>query len=231
MKQWIESRGFFSGVILTLIIILILVIACTIIFKTGVPTFSDFKEIGESIKVNVEWVAIIVGGLWAYRLFVKNRKEFPYATIEHNIEYWYLEDGKIYLTMIVTVKNSGEVRLPLTSGIISVQQVLPLHSHIRWPLREANEDNLKDGKVKNLFITEDRQAGMEIDWPEIGYRSLVWPKGDIQLEPGESEELQFDFILENTIQTVKIVSYIENKYRKQKSGWTKTTMFNFRRRL
>lgn len=130
------------------------------------------------------------------------------------------------MSVIVTLTNAGNVLLPLTSGKIYIQQVRPLFPEHQVLIEKADESTLAEGRVDGLFKLD----GMEMAWYEQGYREPAWPNGEISIEPGESEELQYDFLLDGAIQTVKVISYFKNEKRKdQEAGWTKTTMYNLQK--
>lgn len=183
----------------------------------------SFKDWVEIFKAFVESVGIIIAGWWTYHLFVKNRMEYPYPKIEHNITHWPLGDGKVYLSVIVTVTNVGNVLLTLKSGKVIVQQIRPLLDDLRTLVKEASGDALREGKIESLFQEENSQ----IAWCELGYRQSIWGDKEVEIEPKESEEIQYDFILDEAIQTVRVISYFRNEKRGEPEvGWRLTTVYD-----
>jgi hypothetical protein len=128
--------------------------------------------------------------------------------------------------VIVTVTNAGNVLLPLKSGEIFLQQIRPFHPGYQRFVDGASKQDLREGNVKDLF-KPDR---MEIAWHELGYRKSRWANKEVQIEPGETEELQYDFLLlDDTIETIKVISYFKNETRKDReAGWTKTTVYDLK---
>jgi len=186
-------------------------------------TLSIIKELGESLKPSVEIIAIIIAGIWSYKLFLKNRVDYPYPTVRHDITHWCLPNNKLYLSVIVTVTNAGNVLLPLESGKVLVQQIHPLLSELQTLIDDAEQDALGEGKIPGLFHENTTQ----IAWRELGYREFQWDKGEITIEPGESEEFQYDFILENTVRTIKVITYYKNiKRKKSEAGWKLTSIYD-----
>ncbi|MBT4643000.1 MAG: hypothetical protein HOC09_29685 [Deltaproteobacteria bacterium] len=189
------------------------------------PSIDDIKEIGESFKPLVEITAIVLAGLWSYRLFIKNRTEYPFAELSHSITHVNLGDGHNYLALTITMKNSGNVLLELLSGMVIVQQIRPLRDDLKNMIHNADHMHLREGNVPDLF--HDRKS--KITWREIGFRGLDWEKGEIKIEPGETEEFQYDFILDDGIQTVKILTYFKNiKMRRREIGWRLTDLYDLK---
>lgn len=215
-------------ILVWIVAILFLIILTTIILNytnTPFPTICNIKVFGESISPIVEIVAIIVAGLWSYRLFIKNRTEYPFAEQEHKISHWNLENDTLYLSVIVSLKNSGNVLLELDSSKVFVQQVRPFLNELKEMMNNAEIKDIREGKVQGLFQTK----GMQIAWRELGYRETSWERGEVIIEPGEREEFQFDFILDSKIQTVKVISYFRNvKIGRPELGWTKTSMYDLK---
>ena len=84
------------------------------------------------INIYAPTVAIVVGGLWAYWRFVRERDRYPRVTLEAGIEQvaWFGDERIIRVT--VSVRNEGTVRL-----------VIP---GMRYTLRTLREgDPLEDG--------------------------------------------------------------------------------------
>lgn len=223
----ISSRKFYLiavGFILCLVIVFGISILL-FVFNSQSPTLTTIKEIGESFKPIVEIVAIVIAGLWAYRIFIKNRVEYPFGEIKHNISHWHLEENKVYLSVIVTIKNAGNVLLEIESGRIYIQQVRPLLDDLKGLIQNADLQNLREGKVENLF----HDKGSKISWRELGYREPHWGNGEISIEPGETEEFQYDFILDRSVQTVRVITYFRNiKFRKPEIGWRLTAMYDLK---
>jgi hypothetical protein len=191
---------------------------------TPQTTPSQFKDWVAVFKAVVEIIAIVMAGLWTYRLFIKNRVEYPYPQIKHTITHWPLANDKIYLSVIVNITNAGNVLLPLVSSKVFVRQIRPMLGDLQALVEKASSSELREGKVEGLF----HEDGREITWRELGYRESAWGKGDLEIEPGENEELQYDFILNGTIETIKVISYFRNvKKGEPEVGWWLTTVYDF----
>ncbi len=154
--------------------------------------------------------AIVVGGIWAYLLFIRRRQKYPRAALTHHIvhrriSHDELPDDKVLLRVGLVIENPGEVLLSLISGETRVQQVEPWP---KWFLEKVKngEDPVEEGQT-------------EVNWPyagEPGERLLQFEKKEREVEPGEKDEIHFDFVLTAECEAVLVYTYIQNQ---AKLGW------------
>jgi len=175
----------------------------------------SLKDTVDIIKEFFTTLAIIVGGIWSYMLFVKKRQKFPRANISHQISHIPISNNKILLSIRTTISNTGDVLLSLESGINRVQQILPLSGEMLDSINKG-KDPVPSGKT-------------EIDWPLIGERNLNWEKGKFEIEPGENDKICCDFIIDKNVQIVSVYSYLKNiKKHCRDIGWGLTTIYNLK---
>jgi len=161
-----------------------------------------------SISVNIASIAaIIVGGFWTYLLFVKRRSRHPHVNLSQDVTFKPLQNGKVLLNVEVKISNVGAVLVSLRGGEITVSQVSPLNQ----PLEELLKKNQE-----------------EILWPVIDSRELKWQREDFEIEPGETDSVTRDFIIEKTVKIVQIYSYFKNvsKKRGPEIGWSITKIYD-----
>lgn len=185
---------------------------------------SDSKIIVEALQSFVETVAIIVAGVWTYDRFVKTREDHPYPRIQHRIQHCVLEDNRVYLSVFVTVTNEGKEKLNLGKGKIFIRQVSPLTDDIKESvdkaLKNLRETDIRLGNIEELFVDE----GQRLRWVTLGYREWSWLRGKMkELEPGQTREIQFDFLLlENDVKVIEAISYFDNT----ESNWVLATLYS-----
>ena len=180
-------------------------------------------DIVDVLKIVVEVFAIIMGGIWTYYLFIEQRIKYPYVKIEHKINSLQINDDKLLLNVTVLVTNAGKSLVSLLSGMVIVRQVKPIPKSVEDALNSSSKDDLREGRVAGLFL----EKGRRINWDEVGYRKLEWEKGEVTIEPGESEEFQLDFILDAFIKAVEIISYFKKAKRfNRETGWRLTSFYN-----
>jgi hypothetical protein len=159
-----------------------------------------------SLKSVAEVIAIAVGGAWTYRLFIKGRGDFPRASITHRITHKPLTNGLILVRVTVGFANPGTVLLRVGKGLVRLSRVRPLPDDV--------VPSVEDGK-------------RTIELPEIASREL---EADVvEIEPGESDEVDFDFVVREDIEAVEVYSYFRNPSRADREiGWTLATLYDLK---
>lgn len=159
--------------------------------------------------------AIIVGGFWTYHLFIQQRQSDPRLEITQKISHLRLSDRNKMLVVDETLKNTGTVQLRIRKGGIRVVQLLPLPTIVQKKIQDGSSvpdsDKNRKGDIWNAL--EDRQ--------------LTWPDGDLVIEPGESDELHNEFILQSNINAVTVISYVYNP-QSENLAWRVIDMHDFR---
>lgn len=164
----------------------------------------------------VQILAIIVGAIWTNMLFVRHREKWPRATLEHLIQHWSLDDGRRVLRAVEKVTNTGPTLLRLSSRKTWVQQILPI---LPEPL-EALESGTKQ-EAPWLTLGKPHETTAEENPPE--------------LEPGELEHFEHDFLIDPDAEVVQVYSHFQNPQRAKRwwewwrksgdnRGWTLTTV-------
>jgi hypothetical protein len=65
-----------------------------------------------------------------------------------------------------------------------------------------------------------REKGVVLDWPTLEEKTMTHEVGDLELEPNETHEFDFEFLLLDDIRIVKITAYIPNPRKsKREIGW------------
>ena len=70
---------------------------------------SDVATIVSIVQSITTVIAIIIGGIWSYMLFVSRRQRYPRVKIEHQITCRPVSELKLLLSIDVTITNSSEV--------------------------------------------------------------------------------------------------------------------------
>lgn len=172
-------------------------------------TTKKFLGLGQSA---VTIIAIIAGGIWTYLLFIKKRLRFPRANVENEISHIDLNSNLILLHVKIKVTNIGDVLLSFKEMEIRVQQILPIHNDISGSININNK-------------VETREAD-EIPWPMLDGKIRQYELKSYEIEPGESDESHFDFIIVKNIKVVAVYSYFQNIIKKGRDlGWGCTSIY------
>lgn len=155
-------------------------------------------------------IALIVGGIWTYRLFIQQRQEQPRLKIEHKISHRRMPNGETLLSVDEMLSNPGTTLVALRSSETRIIQLLPLPAGI------AKEDLTFQHELPDIIGKPD-------EWPVL--RDTQRPDVDRVLEPGEEDQLHTEFVLPPQIQVVCVASHVENP-KNPKLGWQRITIYD-----
>lgn len=171
----------------------------------------DWKTAAELAQAALTSTAIVIGGIWTYLRFIKNRLRFPRAELSHTVVHKNLAAGKSLFRINLKVVNKGDVLLPISNAWTRISQILPMYEDTLNELYSGND------------LSRDDDA--EIKWPEIGCQEITYEQNKAEIEPGESEIFHFDFIVSSDVRVVHVYSFFKN-LKKKESGWPCVTIFD-----
>ena len=163
----------------------------------------------------VTCVAIVLGGIWTYRLFVQNRLGRPHANLQQTCTSLPLDENTLFLRVNVTLRNEGNTAIVLVKSEVRISQVLPKCAK----LQITTVDDESFGAVSGA------EGLREVEWAPFWQSLREWNRGECIIEPGESDEFCHDFILPSGLRAVQIYSFVENQYSHGRSlGWHRTSI-------
>ena len=175
---------------------------------------SFLKDMAQIVQAVGVFLGIIVGGLWTYLLFVRKRLTYPHVNLELSVYDTILTGNRRLVHVIISIKNTGNVLLRSDYSELRMRQVIPLPTELQETV-QTDCDPVPEGKA-------------EIEWPMIAGREWCWSKNDFEIEPGESDSLHADFIINRDVQVVEFYCFISNYKKKHKAlGWSLTKLHNF----
>ena len=168
---------------------------------------SDFKDAAEavqyvllSIQSVATVIAIIVGGVWAYKNFIQKREKHPRVEVTHHIWHRVIPGGKALLFIDVSIANKGSVLLRLRTGQLRVYQVLPVPSEASRQISQNTLDSIPHKEC-------------DFDWTMLGYAHEAWDNEENEIEPNEIERMHYQFSICSQVRVILIKSdfpYFEN---------------------
>lgn len=157
---------------------------------------------------------IVLGGLWTYRLFVRQRLRYPRVNTSLSVTDVFLDDGKRLVHAEIKVDNVGSVVFCSDYAELRIRQVIPIPEEFDAKIKD-DEDPVEEGKS-------------EVIWPLINEREWEWEGECFEIEPGEYDSLHADYVIPGNISVVEFYCFIANaKKKKLGVGWTITQMHKF----
>jgi len=168
-------------------------------------TLDQWKSVAGLAESLAKIVALIVGGSWTYLLFVKKRTAFPRAEVTHACAAYPIDDNRSVVRVTLNVKNKSDVLMQIISGRVVVHQIVPF--------ADAVDD------VPLGFVGEGDT--FEYAWPQIGDRAFEYASDKyLEVEPGESDAIDFDLFIEGDVRVVQVYSYLKNVSKTSRElGW------------
>ena len=180
-----------------------------------------FGEKVDIVQAIVTTIAIIIGGMWTYNVFIKERRHYPQATIEQYIEHISLSDEINLLHVKITLTNAGTSRLFLKKTIIRIQQIVPVPPCIAHQPCAAKAVNTA---LKKTQRNEDR-----FSWPLLSEREKIFER-PLDIEPGEKDVVDFEFPVPLSVRAIRVYSYFKNEVKStsdKEVGWTSSEYYRF----
>ncbi|HEX9987180.1 MAG TPA: hypothetical protein VGE45_01730 [Chloroflexia bacterium] len=170
---------------------------------------SDILEVLAALGYILPWLLLLGNVVWFYI-----RGEYnPRVVYSHRVEHWSINGSQLYVRVTWVIENKGKLKVRLMKGCIRLYRIQP------WPHAELIA-RLKDG---DHYLNPGEN---EIDWPVLEHRDLHRPHGPLEIEPGEIDEIPFDFVISGDNRLVMVYSYLGNEKKKRKVGWNKWTIID-----
>ena len=121
----------------------------------------------------------------------------------------------MHLDITVTLYNSSKVSLALDEADFSVQQIAPV----------------SDEEIEELYaqVFEDEDE-IHLQWLTLDEAHHDWDIGEMVVEPGESHQETYEFIVPSPVETVLVYTYFRNPQHSRSSrsaeGWGATTVYD-----
>jgi hypothetical protein len=164
---------------------------------------AETVELWTSAAANVATAgALIVGAIWAYLRFFRQRTEKARAMLSYTASHRRLGDD-LLLRATVAAENTGSVLIGVQEVRCEIRQVAPLPAETEARLRERE------------LINEQDEAELHC----IRCYEKKWGEGEAEIEPGETDTFDFDFVVSGEIETVLIYAHLPNVMRKDDGGW------------
>lgn len=154
-----------------------------------------FKEWLGIVAQVIGTAAILIGGWWTYRLFVRQRTDVARANLTQTVERVDLTPGRTLVRLGLAVENKGNTSIE--------PRTLEAFVHNLRPITEPDLDRLEAARP-DRGETDDT-----LDWPELGRRELDLYTEEFMVEPGETAHLWVDFLIPTGIEIFQVYSRLD----------------------
>lgn len=161
---------------------------------------SDWAYGARVVQALLTVVAIVVGGVFAWRNAYIFRHNAPHVNVSHEIEHVFLSDEYVYITVTATLHNTSRVNIEFLNGYSRIQQVTP-----------ATDEEIERLYAEAFLQTPETSETLGyIQWPTLDFVPTGWDKDGLTVEPGEKETQTFEFIVSRDVESVIITTYLYN---------------------
>lgn len=210
------------------IVILLVALGVVFVFKVLIRSDDKLSDAAQGSQNLISLIAILFAGYW----FVFERKAYPQADLEQQIEVRRIADDLVLITAIISVKNDGHTVLnikKLNSRLLQIEPLtLPLRHHREWGRDDwPSTLSARPGDPTTLV---QRETSIPIyDKGQIRFEPLRGlfleapagkngANGLMLIEPGETDRRVIDFVTDCRLRTGRIVTEVR-KPGTEKLAW------------
>src|SRR5690242_12717437 len=156
------------------------------------------KRILDNLQAIATIIAIIAGGIWTYLLFVEQRQRFPHLKLEHQIMHVPLPEHRMLLVLDVTHSNVGAIKINFSTADIRIYGLKHTPGLSGDMIARLNKEGRAPDEIEPTAI-----------WGLLAQQAQDW-KRDLFIEPGESDQLHYEFVLSEDDGPLLIYTYYRN---------------------
>jgi hypothetical protein len=172
------------------------------------------KSFLETVQAVATIGAIVAGGLWTYLLFIQQRQQYPHVKFEHHVSHQALPGHRLLLMVDITDSNVGTVKASLTSGDLKIYNLEPRDLSDQ-EINQINSGTQSGGEEPNAL------------WSIVARRILTWKADENVVEPGEMDQLHYEFIVSDDVGPLIIYSYFKNPMITERElGWVTRSIYD-----
>jgi hypothetical protein len=191
----------------------LLLVIWLVLFATGHTVDAQAKFFDVISKV-VTISATIVGAIWSYYAFFRQRLKEPRLNITHEINTLDLPDGRRLLKIYAAITNLGQVRVELLVWHLRAEQILPLTP---TPLKDLEKGAFTD-------------AHDHAHWNCLAEGDFIEGSFKMALEPGETDRASANLVIKSGVEVIQIYSHFRcMKDPNSREGWPSRTLVDLRK--
>lgn len=157
-------------------------------------------------------LAIVIGGTWTLWKFVRERQHYVSANVELGVEHRATTNGRTLVRVTLHIRNIGRIIMRLDKALVYLQHLEP------W-----DEESLRSLEDLDTEIQDEMSPVAEADWAQVdgGRRIIRFSTGQKDIEPGEEDEIPFEFLVPQDTKLMLVYGYIRNSARRGYWNWEK----------
>lgn len=150
-------------------------------------------------------IGVLTAGLWAYLVFVRTRQRYPRLNVRLEELVRRIDEKRVLLRIGVHLENVGAVLADLNHIRVWIQQLEP------W--QEPDVDS-----ILQIPATVSKDDDMEVEgaWEILCERTAEYGKRQKEVEPGETDVIWFDFVLESNVDLILVYVYVRNSAKRKR---------------
>ena len=187
----------------------------SIFVVTSVLGISLFKAAGV-VQAVVTVLAIGVGSVWAFYKLEIFREFQPHLTITQKISHRRIGDGYVHVSVVARLTNSSKVVVEIRNALFRMQEIAPV----------------SDANIRQMYSEFESKPNEEkyFQFPTLVEFQRTWEKDEFVIEPGETESENYEFIVEDDFDTVKITAFFTDQVliteQHAERGWLAVSVYD-----
>ena len=204
LNRWnFLKTGFYEGIFIA------------ITWRVAELTSSSFGDSAKVVQALGTVVAIFSGGFFAYYKLQMFRDFEPHLTISHRVSHRPVGDSYVHIDVTAILHNSSKVQIEIRKGFFLLQQISPV----------------SDESVESMYAQVFQDSTHDnLQWPTLDEITRAWSEAELIVEPGESHQEAYEFIVTTDVESVVVYTYFHNSRHSQHSqtvqGWHATTIYD-----
>ena len=225
-----RNESSWSDRLLNAVIVLVVLFAFVIAAKGGVQVvFNALDEqepkwlaafnaepVAKTFNLLVTTTVIVAGAYIGYRKFFLFRENKSQLTVSLTVSSRIINDGNVHIGAIAKAKNTGKVNVNVDKIDWELAAIAPYDNSALQEIQKEYDSFTRQERNDENTLVED------VEFPWHGIQSYSIERWGMNVEPGETEELTFDFIAPAEVKSVVVSLFIINQESEQDEeqvGW------------
>lgn len=173
----------------------------------------DLSGVGLAAGGFATVAGVAIAALVGYHKFNLFREGHPHLTIDLTASHRQVSPRYIHIGATARLSNTSKVVVIISTATWDLTSIAPYADAVA-------------GRLKEVFV-----RGYQHDGDEFGMsvQNQVTSRFDLRIEPGETDQITFDFITEEDLESVAITLFINNEAESsatRQAGWGRRIFYD-----